>query len=68
MDFKSIIVNDETYNVKDETARTQSSQAQSTAEAAQTAAENIVNESLAVSYVPKSESIKFTKGIVIGGQ
>ena len=95
MDFKSIIVNGETYNVKDETARTQSSQAQSTASAAQTAAESaqstasaaqttagqalskantnesniteIVDESLSVSYVAESESIKFTKGIVIGG-
>lgn len=95
MDFKSIIVNGETYNVKDETARTQSAQAQSTAEAAQTTAgqaqstasaaqttagqalskantnesniTEIAGESLAVSYVSESESIKFTKGIVIGG-
>ena len=88
MDFKSIIVNGETYNVKDETARTQSSQAQSTASAAQTTAEQaqitarqalskantnesniteLASESLVVSYVSDSESIQFTKGVVIGG-
>lgn len=56
MDFKSIIVNGETYNVKDETARTQSSQALSKAN---------TNESNITEIV--GESIEFTKGIVIGG-
>ena len=67
MDFKSIIVNGETYNVKDETARTQSSQALSKANTNESNITEIVDESLAVSYVSESESIKFTKGIVIGG-
>lgn len=80
-DFKAITIDGTSYTVKDETARTQSSQAQSTANAAQTAAgqalskattnENditeLANEGLAVSYVSESESIQFTKGIVIGG-
>ena len=67
MDFKSIIVNGETYNVKDETARTQSSQALSKANTNESNITEIAGESLVVSYVSESESIQFTKGVVIGG-
>ena len=59
MDFKSIIVNGETYNVKDETARSKANQNE----------ENIgslAEDSLTVSYSSESESIVFAKGIVIG--
>ena len=81
MDFKNIIVDGKTYNVKDETARSQISQVQGTANNAQATAESaltkattnesnittLASENLTISYVAESESLQFNKGIVIGG-
>lgn len=81
IDGTNYTVKDETARRQSSQAQSTAGQAQSAAEQALTAAgqalskantnesdiDTLAGESLDVSYVAESESIQFTKGIVIGG-
>ena len=76
-DFKFIEIDGTSYSVKDETARTAAETAEQTANAANTTAQSAMTkananeqdiaslaaESLTVSYVTDTETVKFAKGI-----
>lgn len=81
IDGTSYTVKDETARTQSSQAQSTASAAQAAAESAQSTAgqalskantnesdiDTLAGESLDVSYVAESESIQFTKGIVIGG-